>query len=66
MLEATYNGGYKANGMDPAGHRIGFSARGTFKRSDFGMKAGLPAPGTAFGVGDQVEVIIETEFTRKA
>jgi len=64
VLEVTYNGGYKAGGMDPSGHRVGFSARGAFKRSDFGIGNGVPAPGTTFGVGDQVEVIIETEFTR--
>lgn len=63
VLEVTYNGGYKGGGMDP-NPRIGFSARGTFKRSDFGIAFGIPAPGSAFGVGDDVEVIIETEFTR--
>lgn len=64
VLEATFNGGYKAGGMDPAGHRVGFSAHGTLRRSDFGITFGVPAPGTTFGVGDDVEVIIETEFTR--
>ena len=64
VLEATYNGGYKASAMDPKGHRIGFSAHGTLKRSDFGIAYGLPAPGTTFGVGDDVEVLIETEFTK--
>jgi polyisoprenoid-binding protein YceI len=64
VLEVTYNGGYKAGGMDPKGHRVGFSARGAFKRSDFGIGYGVPAPGTTFGVGDEVEVIIESEFTR--
>jgi len=64
VLETTFNGGYKASPMDPKGHRIGFSAHGTLKRSDFGITFGLPAPGSAFGVGDDVEVIIETEFTK--
>jgi polyisoprenoid-binding protein YceI len=63
VLEVTYNGGYKASAMDPS-HRIGFSAHGTFKRSDFGIGFGVPAPGTTFGVGDEVEVIIETEFLK--
>jgi polyisoprenoid-binding protein YceI len=63
-LETTFNGGYPPNDMDPGG-RIGFSAHGTFKRSDFGVAYGLPAPGTTMGVGDEVEVIIETEFTKK-
>jgi polyisoprenoid-binding protein YceI len=40
----------------PEQDRIGFSATTTLKRSDFGMSENL-----AF-VGDDVEVIIETEF----
>ncbi len=65
VLEAVFNGGYKAGGMDPAGNRIGFSARTRFKRSDYGITYGLPAPGTTMGVGDEVEVTIESEFTMK-
>jgi len=60
-LNATYNGGYAGHPLDPHA-RIGFSVHGTFKRSDFGMTYGIPAPGTTMGVGDAVEVIIETEF----
>ena len=48
--------------MEPRA-RVGFSARGTFKRSDFGVSYGIPAPGTTMGVSDEVEVILETEFT---
>jgi polyisoprenoid-binding protein YceI len=66
VLETTYNGGYAKNAMDPAGSRIGFSAHGTLKRSDFGIAFGIPAPGTTMGVGDPVEVLIEAEFTRAA
>ena len=40
-------------------HLIGFSARGNFKRSDFGLNAMVPM------VGDNVELIIETEFLKK-
>lgn len=65
-LETTFNGGYGANPYDPGGARIGFSAHGSLKRSDYGMTFGIPAPGTEFGVGDQVEVIIEAEFNRPA
>lgn len=61
-LEATYNGGYAGHPMDPHA-RIGFSAQGTFKRSDFGIANGIPAPGTTLGVGDEVMVILETEFS---
>jgi polyisoprenoid-binding protein YceI len=59
-LAVTFNGGYAANAFD--GARIGFSAHGALKRSDFGMGYGLPAPGTNMGVSDNVEIAIETEF----
>lgn len=63
-LTVTFNGGYAGHPMDPGGSRIGFSARGMLKRSDFGMSFGIPAPGTKLGVGDAVEFLIEVEFTR--
>lgn len=62
-LSVTYNGGYAGHPFDPAGARIGFSGHGTLKRSDFGVSYGIPAPGTTFGVGDDVEIIVEAEFT---
>ncbi|WP_269619200.1 YceI family protein [Zhongshania sp. BJYM1] len=62
VLDATFNGGYAGHPMDPHG-RIAFSARASFKRSDFGISFGIPAPGSTMGVGDSVEVIIEAEFT---
>jgi polyisoprenoid-binding protein YceI len=61
-LDVTYNGGYQGHPMDPNA-RVGFSARGVFKRSDFGIAFGVPAPGTTMGVGDEVEVQIEAEFS---
>ena len=62
VLEATYNGGYAGMPqMDPQA-RVGFSAHGQFKRSDFGIKFGVPAPGTTMGVGDLVDFSIEAEF----
>ena len=64
-LEVTYNGGYPPMQFDPGGARVGFSAHGTFKRSAFGMGMGVPAPGSNLGVGDDVEVAIETEFSSK-
>lgn len=64
-LEVTYNGGWPPNSFDPGGARIGFSAHGMFKRSAFGMGMGVPAPGSTMGVGDEVEVMIETEFSSK-
>ncbi len=49
VLEATFNGGYAGHPMDPNA-RIGFSAQGTLKRSEFGIAYGIPAPGTTMGV----------------
>jgi polyisoprenoid-binding protein YceI len=62
VLDVTFNGGYAGHPMDPQA-RAGFSATGTFKRSDFGIAYGVPAPGTTMGVGDEVAVEIETEFS---
>lgn len=63
VLTGSYNGGYAGlAGMDPQA-RIGFSAHGTLKRSDYGIDFGIPAPGTTIGVGDDVEFSIEAEFT---
>lgn len=63
VLVATYNGGYAGiPKMDPQA-RVGFSAHGSFKRSDFGMSFGVPAPGTTMGVGDVIDFSIEAEFT---
>lgn len=61
-LQATFNGGYAGHPMDPNA-RIGFSAHGSLKRSEFGIAYGIPAPGTTMGVSDEVEVIIEVEFS---
>jgi polyisoprenoid-binding protein YceI len=64
-LEVRYNGGYPKGALDPTADRIGFSAQGVLKRSEFGMAFGIPAPGSEMGVGDEVKVRIESEFTRK-
>lgn len=61
-LDAKFNGGYAGHPMDPHA-RIGFSATGQLKRSDFGISYGIPAPGTTMGVSDAVDVSIETEFS---
>jgi polyisoprenoid-binding protein YceI len=62
VLETTFNGGYVGHPMDPHA-RIGFSAHGVFKRSDFGIAYGVPAPGSTMGVSDEVDVSIEAEFS---
>ena len=63
VLAATYKGGYAGMpNMDPQA-RVGFSANSSFKRSDFGITFGVPAPGTTMGVGDLIDFAIEAEFT---
>jgi len=61
-LEARYNGGYASHPYEPHA-RVGFSAQGKFKRSDFGVSYGIPAPGSIMGVSDEVQVTLESEFT---
>jgi polyisoprenoid-binding protein YceI len=65
-LAATFNGGYAHVPYDPMGSRIGFSAKGVFKRSDFGITEGLPAASSTMGVGNEVKFFLEVEFTRPA
>ena len=65
VLDVTFNGGYPGFSMDPHA-RVGFSAKGTFNRSDFGIGAGVPAPGTTMGVSDAVDFAIESEFSGPA
>jgi polyisoprenoid-binding protein YceI len=60
-LDATFNGGYAGNAYEPAA-RIGISAKGSLKRADFGVKEGIPPPGSTMGVSDNVDIIIEAEF----
>lgn len=60
-LAITFNGGWKGIPQDPRA-RIGFSARGALKRSDFGIASGIPAPGSTMGVSDEVTIAIEAEF----
>jgi polyisoprenoid-binding protein YceI len=64
-LDVVFNGGYAGHPMDPHA-RIGFSAHGTFNRSDFGIGFGVPAPGSTMGVSDAVDVGIEAEFSGPA
>ena len=61
VLEARFNGGYAGHPFDPAA-RIGFSAQGRLKRSDYGISVGIPSATNKFGVGDEVQVILEAEF----
>ncbi len=58
-LAVTYNGGMASAALYQGRAAVGFSARGTFKRSDFGS--------TQYSqfVGDEISVEIEAEFTRR-
>jgi polyisoprenoid-binding protein YceI len=52
-------------GTDPTGlqgeARIGFSARGTISRRDFGITFGLAADGTKIVVADKVDIVLDVE-----
>jgi polyisoprenoid-binding protein YceI len=54
---------YNTGRMSPFARRqnIGFSATGKLKRSDWGMTSWMD-----FGIGDDVDLIIEAEFLKKA
>lgn len=56
----TLNVTFNKAGLSPIDKvdTVGFSARGSFNRSDFGMKTYIPY------IGDKVDLIIETEATR--
>ncbi|OIR09154.1 protein YceI [mine drainage metagenome] len=56
VLDASFNGG-GTNPMTKA-YEVGFNATALIKRSDFGVKAYVPA------VGDDVKLIISGEFDR--
>ncbi len=60
-LDATFNGGYAGHPYDPHA-RIGFSAHGSLQRAAFGVKEGVPPPGSTMGVSDNVDIAIEAEF----
>ncbi|MGA9659557.1 MAG: YceI family protein [Asticcacaulis sp.] len=65
-MTVTFNGGYPGlAGLDPNA-RIGFSATGELKRSDFGISYGIPAEGSTMGVSDTVKFNIETEMSGPA
>ncbi len=65
ILNVIFNGGYPGMEMDPNA-RVGFSGKAILKRSDFGISAGIPAPGSNMGVSDEVDVIVEAEFSGPA
>ncbi|MGE0596522.1 MAG: YceI family protein [Hyphomonadaceae bacterium] len=63
MFDIVYNRSYARHPLGPAISMIGFSAQGIVQRSQYGMNVLLPQGGGP-GVADQVNVVIEAEFTR--
>jgi polyisoprenoid-binding protein YceI len=65
-FEVTYNASHAQHPMGFPTQMIGFSATTTFLRSQYGFNGVLPesAPGAGDGVADQIELLIEAEFTR--
>lgn len=61
-LHIRFHGGYAEAAWEDVA-RLGFTATGTFLRSDFGLTTGLPAPGTTTGVGDRINFRVVAEFT---
>jgi polyisoprenoid-binding protein YceI len=63
-FDVTYNGSWRQHPMGPPISGVGFSARGTIQRSQYGLNVLLPTAGGNNGVSDQVELVIEAEFNR--
>ncbi|MBL8545498.1 MAG: YceI family protein [Hyphomonadaceae bacterium] len=63
-LDVTYDGSHSPHPLGMQVSSIGFSARGTFNRSQYGVNELLPSAGGNDGVSDEVTLIIEAEFTR--
>lgn len=63
-LDVTFNRAYRQHPMGLPMALLGFSARGVFKRSDYGMNVLLPASSGGVGVGDEVTLEIEAEFAQ--
>ncbi len=62
VLDVTFNSAYRQHPFGRPGALLGFSARGTVKRSDYGLNVLLPSGGSGVGVADEVEIVIEAEF----
>lgn len=64
LFDVTYNHSYARHPLGRPVSQIGFSARGSISRSDYGIVQFLPDAGSRAGVADEVELIIEAEFVR--
>lgn len=65
-LDVIFNRAYRQHPFGQPGALLGFSARGGFNRSEFGMNELLPQGANGVGIGDNVEIIIEAEFAQQA
>jgi polyisoprenoid-binding protein YceI len=63
-LDVTFNNGFRQHPSGQPISVVGFSARGTIQRSQYGVMAMLPRSGEASGVADDVELVIEAVFNR--
>ena len=64
-FDVAYNGSWRQHPVGIPISGVGFTARGTVNRADFGISAGLPpAAEPQNGVGNEVELIMEAEFNR--
>jgi polyisoprenoid-binding protein YceI len=64
-FDVTYNGSWRQHPVGIPISGIGFSARGTFDRSAYGMASSVPPAGEPQnGIGAQVELVFEAEFNR--
>jgi polyisoprenoid-binding protein YceI len=64
VLDVTFNRAYRQHPFGRPGALLGFSARGTILRSAYGLNALLPAGADGVGISDEVEIVIEAEFTQ--
>lgn len=63
-FDVTFNRAYRQHPMGLHMALLGFSARGVFKRSDYGMNVLLPASAGGVGVSDDVTLEIDAEFAQ--
>lgn len=63
-FDITYNSSWRQHPMGPPLSGVGFSARGIIRRSEYGLMVLQPTAGPDTGVSDEVELVIEAEFTR--
>jgi len=63
-FDVTYNGSWRQHPAGPPISGIGFSARGTIRRSEYGLTVLQPTTGPNSGVADEIELVLEAEFNR--